>query len=43
MRSIIKEITPGSIAEEVGIEKNDILISINGRSKGYNRLQISFR
>ncbi|MBS4840620.1 MAG: DUF512 domain-containing protein [Clostridium sp.] len=31
MRSIIKEITPGSIAEEVGIEKNDILISINGK------------
>ena len=31
MRSIIKNITPGSIAEEVGIEKNDILISINGK------------
>ena len=31
MRSIIKGITPGSIAEEVGIEKNDILISINGK------------
>ena len=31
MKSIITNITPGSIAEEVGIEKNDSLISINGK------------
>lgn len=29
MENIIKEVLPESIAEEVGIEKNDILISIN--------------
>lgn len=31
MKSIITSIAPGSIAEEVGIEKNDALISINGK------------
>ena len=31
MKSIITSISPGSIAEEVGIEKNDALISINGK------------
>ncbi|MBE6070925.1 MAG: DUF512 domain-containing protein [Clostridium butyricum] len=31
MKSIITNITKGSIAEEVGIEKNDALISINGK------------
>lgn len=29
MKNIIKQVIPGSIAEEVGIEVNDILISIN--------------
>ena len=29
MKNIIKEVLPGSIAEEVGIEPNDILLSIN--------------
>lgn len=29
MRNVIKEVLPGSIAEEVGIEVNDVLISIN--------------
>lgn len=31
MRSIISNVTPGSIGEEVGIEKNDVLLSINGK------------
>ena len=31
MKSIITSISPGSIAEEMGIEKNDALISINGK------------
>ncbi|MBE6063211.1 MAG: DUF512 domain-containing protein [Clostridium butyricum] len=31
MKSIITSIAPGSIAEEVGIEKNDALLSINGK------------
>ncbi|HCW54158.1 MAG TPA: radical SAM protein [Clostridium sp.] len=31
MKSIIISIAPGSIAEEVGIEKNDALLSINGK------------
>lgn len=30
MRNVIKEVLPGSIAEEVGIEVNDVLLSING-------------
>ena len=30
MRNVIKKILPGSIAEEVGIEVNDVLLSING-------------
>ena len=29
MKNVIKEVLPGSIAEEVGIEINDVLISIN--------------
>ncbi|MGL4108080.1 DUF512 domain-containing protein [Clostridium sp. LP20] len=29
MKNVIKEVLPGSIAEEVGIEVNDVLISIN--------------
>ena len=31
MRSIIANVAEGSISEEVGIEKNDILLSINGK------------
>ena len=30
MKNIIKEVVSGSIAEEVGIEVNDVLLSING-------------
>ena len=29
MKNVIKEVLPDSIAEEVGIEVNDVLISIN--------------
>ena len=31
MKNLIKEVLPGSIAEEVGIEPNDILLSINDK------------
>ena len=30
MKNIIKKVDLGSIAEEVGIEVNDVLLSING-------------
>ncbi|MGL4773809.1 MAG: PDZ domain-containing protein, partial [Clostridium sp.] len=31
MKNVIKNVLPDSIAEEVGIEKNDVLLSINGK------------
>ena len=30
MKNVITSVMPDSIAEEVGIEENDILLSVNG-------------